>query len=755
MKEKDAVKLNRLIQEWINQNDNMVGKDSVRFLRKHAIDKAEDLEHSLKALTEDNRLLQIGVVGRVKAGKSSLLNALVFDGHNILPKAATPMTAALTTITYAKTFSASAQFYTKEDIASIKANSERYNERLKKEREKAAEELRRRSKSRHGDIGTIDGSHKKTVEDEKFNKNIENMAIRAVEKDQSLAAAHDQYQRIIRSGLDVSELETQSRIEAPDAQSLAKKLLDYVGADGRYMPVTKSVDVFLPFEALQDMRIIDTPGLNDPVQSREERTCELLKDCDVVFIVSPAGQFLSEQDLDVMGRITQKEGIQELVLIASQVDNQLYGSDTHQPTLYGALEKITQALSLHMIDTLKRLKVSNPEVGSTFDGLIQQGAGKVLYTSGMCHNLSVRFDQQDGWDSGERHVWQNLQRHYPDFFDVENADLCHANLDLLANTTALKSVLEQVRTEKDRIIEQRKTELLRAKYSALEALCTDLMEFTKQKQHQIKSANIDDLNEQKKQLHRQMTVTKYDLNNMLDKCKMEYRDTLDKKLRAILGKTYAEVEAGFKNAIFEERKTETRERSGVFSLVARKLWGGGTYEHTYTEQKVYPQQIRNGIQAFVGELASQLEIVSDRCAVEFKGQLYGHIVAILRKHLGDGVDGLLIIDSVQGVILKLSVPRFVLEYDALKSLSTATVLRDNEAVRFMEDANHRLYELKGYASGYIHTFINELYERLPHSIADSVFKDMQERIQELEGQVNNVLMTIDRLQRMQNDLENM
>lgn len=755
MKEKDVVKLNRLIQEWINQNDNMVGKDSVRFLRKHAIDKAEDLENSLQALTEDNRLLQIGVVGRVKAGKSSLLNALVFDGHNILPKAATPMTAALTTITYAKTFSASAQFYTKEDIATIKANSERYNERLKKEREKAAEGLRRRSKSRHGDIRAKDDLHNQSLEDEKLHKNIESMAIRAVEKDQSLAAAHDQYQRIIRSGLDISKLETQSRIEAPDAQTLAKKLLDYVGADGRYMPVTKSVDVFLPFEALQDMRIIDTPGLNDPVQSREERTCELLKDCDVVFIVSPAGQFLSEQDLDVMGRITQKEGIQELVLIASQVDNQLYGSDTHHPTLHGALEKITQTLSMHMIDTLKRLKVSNPEVGSTFDGLIQQGAGKVLYTSGMCHNLSVRFDQQDGWDSGERHVWQNLQRHYPDFFDPENTKLCHANLDLLANTTALKSVLEQVRTEKDRIIQQRKTDLIRAKYSALEALCADLLEFTKQKQNQVKSANMDDLNEQKKQLSLQMTVAAYDLKHALKDCKKDYKSSLDRKLKAVLSKTYAEVEAGFEHAISEERKTGTRDRAGVGSWFARKLWGGGTESYTYTEQKVYPQQVRNGIQLFVKELAFQLKEISVECADEFEAQLYKKIVEILRKHLGDGVDVRLIIDSVNSVIAGLADPKFALEYDALKTLSSGTVLSNGEATRFMEDAKHSLFMLKEAATKYIYDFIGGLFSGMPISMAGTIFKDIQERIEELEAQVDNALLTLDRLQRMQTDLENM
>lgn len=57
--------------------------------------------------------MNIGIVGRVKAGKSSLLNALVFDGEPILPKAATPMTAALTTITWGETFQARLSFTAK------------------------------------------------------------------------------------------------------------------------------------------------------------------------------------------------------------------------------------------------------------------------------------------------------------------------------------------------------------------------------------------------------------------------------------------------------------------------------------------------------------------------------------------------------------------------------------------------------------------------------------------------------------------
>ena len=59
-----------------------------------AISKSEDLRKAIFDMEDENRVLRVGIVGRVKAGKSSLLNALIFDGKNILPKAATPMTAA-------------------------------------------------------------------------------------------------------------------------------------------------------------------------------------------------------------------------------------------------------------------------------------------------------------------------------------------------------------------------------------------------------------------------------------------------------------------------------------------------------------------------------------------------------------------------------------------------------------------------------------------------------------------------------------
>lgn len=48
----------------------------------------------------NDRKLRLAVIGRVKAGKSTFLNMLIFDGKDVLPRAFTPKTATLTKIEY-------------------------------------------------------------------------------------------------------------------------------------------------------------------------------------------------------------------------------------------------------------------------------------------------------------------------------------------------------------------------------------------------------------------------------------------------------------------------------------------------------------------------------------------------------------------------------------------------------------------------------------------------------------------------------
>ena len=164
-------------------------------------------------------------------------------------------------------------------------------------------------------------------------------------KNEPTFAAYDQYERICASDKTLAELEQHRNIQAASVAELLGKLDTFVGANGAYMPFTKSVTLYIPEVSLKGLQVIDTPGINDPVTSREDRTERLLQECDTVLLVSPTGQFLTKEDTSLMYRLITKEGTQEAYIIASQADNQLYGDEYAaytDPTT--VLDKITELL---------------------------------------------------------------------------------------------------------------------------------------------------------------------------------------------------------------------------------------------------------------------------------------------------------------------------------------------------------------------------------------------------------------------------
>lgn len=88
------------------------------------------LKPQLIASFNEGRTLKIGIVGEVKAGKSSFLNALLFSGKNFLPKSSTPMTAALTKIGYSEKSYAKIVFYSAGEWQSITELAQKYNEKF-------------------------------------------------------------------------------------------------------------------------------------------------------------------------------------------------------------------------------------------------------------------------------------------------------------------------------------------------------------------------------------------------------------------------------------------------------------------------------------------------------------------------------------------------------------------------------------------------------------------------------------------------
>ncbi len=492
---------NQTIIHKLEAIDSIVAKNFDR-LEKSARDSKRELELGTGAelqaeidkISNTERLMKIGIVGRVKAGKSSLLNAIVFDGKNILPKAATPMTAALTELKWGQSYGAEIEFFTPQDIENIKKEAQQYDRELesaiKAEIANAQEKFREKLKSKILPEAEIESKARQKVEREMSKS--------------PLAASKDQYTRIQACGINTADLQAKE-ITFDSLEVLQGELEQYVGADGRYMPLTKSVKISLPLESLQNVEIIDTPGVNDPVVSREERTRKILKECDVIFIVSPAGQFMSSEDMELMDRITQKNGIRELFVVASKVDSELHGSERDRAggVMTKALDNLKNSLGTHLSDTLQKLKADRPEIGTAYDSLITQKQERVLHSAGIAFSIKANLGDthdESRLDESEAHALKLLKESYPDNFSSQAS--LEANLDLISNIKTIESKLADVAMRKEEIAREKIESFLAQKAVNIDKYASDLIQNVGDHIKEIEETDIEQLKQQQKQIAR-------------------------------------------------------------------------------------------------------------------------------------------------------------------------------------------------------------------------------------------------------------
>lgn len=103
------------------------------------------------------------------------------------------------------------------------------------------------------------------------------------------------------------------------------------------------------------------------------------------------------------------------------------------------------------------------------------------------------------------------------------------------------TILERVRERKDFIIGQRRVELIKTKANALEAFRSDLLAHTKQCYQRIKSADIEQLKSQKRQLDNKKILAEHDLDVMHEGLVQDFHDKLDSDLTSVLKKIYRET----------------------------------------------------------------------------------------------------------------------------------------------------------------------------------------------------------------------
>lgn len=744
----DIIALNNRIEDFVNKHD--LSNDALALKQEHAIAKSEEWQKILNEFAEEGRVLRVGIIGRVKAGKSSMLNALLFNGNDILPKAATPMTAALTIMEYSETVRAEVDFFTQQDIDEIKIKHDAYVRLLEQKiREKEQEIIekaieKKKREQQRGKYDFVLTAVKLTAEEE---QECRDKALRQAEhemKDEPTFASYDQYERMKASGKSLSDLEQYQTIQAASVEELMNGALNqFVGSSGAFMPFTKSVTLYIPEQGLQGLQIIDTPGINDPVTSRGERTEQLLAQCDVVLIVSPSGQFLSSEDTDLMHRVTTKEGTQQAYIIASQVDNQLFGS-AKRSTISEALDGITQSLTQQARNVVRKQAEQFPEMKVATDRLMKND---VICSSSVAFAMLQRFDTKHQWDSNMEKVWANLNFHYPDTFAHD--ELAKNALKQLAQMERLHQIIAEITANKEQILAQRRMDFEKSKRNALQAYLKAWETRIGEQVHQIETADVGELRQQEAMLNKQQTNIHMHVGGVYDDLVSDIKLNLDKQLKDKLSSTMRQYDAASEGA--QGTAMETRE------VCTGRKWGflWKTYKtESYQVSTVQATPIRRAIEEVRNHLEDELRYIAESYSQAWKKKIYNQVVGALREAMGDEeLDITMIARAVKNVLARIPEATFQLADDMPSSLKKSGQLKGSEAEEYISNADNYVFNLRNTVRNEITVYMTELLGNLKKvDLSKELTGDLEGSLKQLLHEIENKEASLYRYQSIQQEL---
>lgn len=456
---------NKEFQTFID-NTNAIITEVTGHAKKEDIRELQRLVSNFKKKTEDfyrtDRMLNIGVIGQVKAGKSTFLNTLLFDGKEVLPKAPTPKTATLTKMEYSDKNIIQIEYYSKEEWEVLEENA------------------------------CVD------LEDEIY------------------TSAREIIEMVRRNGVDpVPYLEKGKDIlEYESYDALVSGLNNYVGEDGKYTPIVKAVTLYLNKEEFKGLSIVDTPGLNDPIASRTIRTKEFMEVCDVVFFLSPSTGFLDKSDWVLLSSQLPQKGVKKLVLIASRYDSgvrdvlrkqeedDIFGDDEN------TTDNVPKACRIVKKKLTKRAKakveefVGDLEARESSPELIEviRQCAKPIMISSLAYNMIGKAESE--FTKEEKNMYSAIRQFSTDM---------DSDLNLLGNFDEVKALFREVVTEKEHIFEAKAKGFIPDAVEELSNLLLSYQDKTNQRIKLLEGNEKEQLLEQKKLIESQMNNIKADI----------------------------------------------------------------------------------------------------------------------------------------------------------------------------------------------------------------------------------------------------
>lgn len=671
---------------------------------------AEVFKQDAEFAQTENRLLRIGIIGQIKRGKSSFLNSLLFNGQDILPKAATPMTAALTKINYAKIPSASIEFYSQKEWQQVLTKAELVKN--KKVEYLQAVELFKSSRER----GSRPPVKPQASDEEK--------------------ACVELVEMMSNNGADVESLlgTTKKLMGINKNEDLINELNAYVGSDGIFTPIVKSTELALNIEGLKDIEVVDTPGMNDPIVSRGRRTQEFIGQCDVIFFLSYCGQFLDMHDMGLLAQNIPDKGIEDIVLIGSIFDGALLDEYHNYSSIQEALPALTQKLNAQAksnVDNVCRkdaLQNGQSTLMQTF-----QKALPPIFISSRCFDLGTK--PLDTLNEEERHSLNLMNNMFAGF------TFSQPLLKQLANFGKVEQKLQIVRESKDSILAERFNNLLSGSKRGIHGKLQQIKDSVDEKRTNLLEGDLETITKNQQALVKRIEAGKAKVSNIFEK----YSIQAEKKLV----KTKNEIKQDALNAKQVDSQSGSRtvsesvyagtERCGFLWLSTRDVYRTETRTINYTYANV--QDAVSKLEEFILNTSKELFDASEKAInLELFRQDIKASVKDMFDFSDDDFDPEMILIPLSNAVERITIPTIELDFD--KHINTI-----REQFTTSEVEGDEMAKLRSEQGRIVSLLLTDIGHELTNSIKGIVDKLAQERTQFIPSLTKDLVDSVEQLKK--------
>lgn len=666
----------------------------------------KNLKISLEEKRQEGRIFKLGIVGQMKTGKSSFLNEYLF-GEEILPTAATPMTAALTLIKYSDENKAEIEFYNRDDWSSIEEKNKEYEKEYNKALEEAKEEAEKKGKV--------------------FNKE----RFKFEDVDSILKGSHEIYKNFKENGLNKNSLGEIKTIKINDKKNILEDLKEYVGSKGKYTPLVKMTTLYINDDRIKDYIIVDTPGTNDPIISRGQKTKEFLGKCDYIVFLSYSSQFLDNNDNAYIKEQLPSEGIRDILILASKFDNQLSQESVFEDAdgdIKVAYEEEKRKLSRKLNRWSEEFKKDkNP---------LDLSKSELEFQSTMLYRIYKNFDNLSGT---EKEIFDRLKD------DYDNSIFTKELLKDLSGMPAVERKISNILLRKEEIMKNGIKDLLDGKRDSLSKILEKIRKGFEERKFELSDVGIKDVENKINNLQEKISSLSSEIKNSV----RTERENFDKKLKDEISK--------ISNTKDRYSSLQKQSRSYTEEVDVEKGWFSGLKFWPHTETKtVRRNETFINIQDSIEQIISFAQDASERIEINSERLISKHVI---KKAMRDGIIELFeledrpkVVSVIDNYIQKIAIPKINFDvnkyrdivlskygssYSQEKDINFIEGLHNKALLTIIEDTEKSFTDVKEK----LNSVLEEIERNIVNELKEGIEENLNEFKKQLENQKESIKMT--------------